>query len=214
MANEEYEDDELEESSSEMTQTGWAIAICSLAGLAMIGMVIGFAMGSSRTEYVSVKSNETTEISKASTSTAVNPTPPEPEPKQPEPKKPESKKPEPKKPPVKKEEPKKVDPPKPVEPPPMPTAPPVTFVKDIFPIFQDRCLECHQPGLAKGGLDLKTLASIEKGGDNGKAVVPMKLAESLVWKTIDDGEMPPAGKKPLTKTEIELIKKWIESGAK
>ncbi len=206
------DDDFVEiEQPGKLSSTGWAIGVCTLSAMAMIGMIIGFSMGSNKPEVAAKPNTPATKpVEVALNNPPVNPepTPVEPTPK-PEPKKVEP----PKKDPPKKDPPKKVDPPpkKTEEPPPVKQ---VSFMKEIFPIFQDRCFECHQPGLMKGGLDLKTLAAIEKGGDNGKSVVPGKLAESLLWKTIDDGEMPPAGKKPLTEAEKKLIKEWILAGAK
>ncbi|MDB5310969.1 MAG: hypothetical protein JWO38_5171 [Gemmataceae bacterium] len=121
-----------------------------------------------------------------------------PEPKPPEPKKPEPKPPEPKSP-----EPKK------------PAVAQVSFAKEIMPIFRSKCLNCHgAAGKPKGDLDLRTIATIMKGGDNGAGVKPGDLKDSLVWKTIDEGSMPPEGKEPLTAAEKRLVENWILGGAK
>jgi hypothetical protein len=78
-----------------------------------------------------------------------------------------------------------------------------------------------------GGLRLDDKAMILKGGKHGKAVLPGKGDESLLYRvlkepvTIDGDEvhaMPKArpGQEftPINDDEIELIKKWIDQGAK
>ena len=136
------------------------------------------------------------------TTEAMTPEPAAPEPKKPEPKPPEPKKPEPKPPAAKSPEPK-------------PMVKEVSFAKEIMPIFRSKCLNCHGGTKnPKGDLDLKTVASIMKGVDNGPGVKPGDLKAGTVWKSIESGEMPPDGKNPLTPDEKKLVENWILSGAK
>jgi hypothetical protein len=101
------------------------------------------------------------------------------------------------------------------EPKPVPKVRQVSFQKEVFPVFRSKCLICHgDVGKPKGGLDLRNLAAIAKGGDGGDALVPGNLDKSSIWALIADGSMPPAGKERLTPEEIELIKNWILSGGK
>ena len=56
-----------------------------------------------------------------------------------------------------------------------------------------------------------------KGGDSGPSVVPGKPAESKLYTSTilpagHDDIMPPKGD-PLTKTQAEVLRKWIEQGA-
>jgi mono/diheme cytochrome c family protein len=90
----------------------------------------------------------------------------------------------------------------------------VLFAEKIAPLFKRNCNSCHGDPLIKGGLDTRTLASIAKGGDNGKAVVAKDPDKSYLWMQVESGAMPPAGKEKLTPAEIKLIKDWILSGAK
>jgi hypothetical protein len=97
-----------------------------------------------------------------------------------------------------------------------PAVPDVSFVT-VQPIFKAKCTFCHGDSKSpKGDLDMRSLAKILKGGDNGPGVKPKDLAGSLVWATIDDGTMPPpdSGKGPVTEAEKTLIRNWILSGAK
>ncbi len=98
-------------------------------------------------------------------------------------------------------------------------APAVDYSRDIQPLFAEHCLACHGPDASKGGLVLSTLAGATKELKSGaKAVVPGDPGHSalLARVTSDDAEerMPPKEKKPLKPHEIELLKAWIESGAK
>ena len=74
-----------------------------------------------------------------------------------------------------------------------------------------RCLECHSATDRSGGLDLSSSESLGLGSDSG-AVWTQEWQESLLWKVIESGDMPPKAK--LTAQEKELFKKWIADGAK
>ena len=52
-----------------------------------------------------------------------------------------------------------------------------------------------------------------RGGKSGAALVEGKPDESLLLDRVKSGEMPP-GKKKLTATEIDTLRKWIAAGAK
>src|SRR4051812_5076990 len=54
----------------------------------------------------------------------------------------------------------------------------VDFDAQIKPILQDRCLNCHARGKAKGGLSLETREAVLRGGESGPAVVVGKSEES------------------------------------
>jgi len=89
------------------------------------------------------------------------------------------------------------------------------FEDVVHPILEDRCMQCHQRSKRKGQLSMESLASILKGGKHGPAVVPGSLAESELFRriTLDAGHedfMPAEGKTPLTKSQTEIIRWWIE----
>jgi hypothetical protein len=87
------------------------------------------------------------------------------------------------------------------------------FEKDILPIFKSRCADCHSAETAKGGLDLSSMAGVRKGGESGESAVVESLDDSMLWIMIEGGDMPPEGKTPLSKSEKEMIRLWISSGA-
>ncbi len=92
----------------------------------------------------------------------------------------------------------------------------VDFNKQIKPIFEARCTECHGPVKPKGKYDMHTKASFFKGSD-GEAVIKGKPDESYIVELITlpagDPDIMPAKGDPLTKEQIELIKTWIKEGA-
>lgn len=88
------------------------------------------------------------------------------------------------------------------------------FERDVLPVLKAHCLKCHGAGNLKGGLDLRTLAAMTKGGDTGPALVPGSAEQSLVVEQVTSGTMPPGKAPKLTASETETIRAWIDRGAK
>jgi hypothetical protein len=94
---------------------------------------------------------------------------------------------------------------------------PVDYTRQIRPILANSCLACHGPDekarKAKMRLDLRDEAV-------KKVIVPGKSSESPLVQRVTskdpDEVMPPAhGKKPaITPEQSELLKRWIDEGAK
>ncbi|MBS0266228.1 MAG: DUF1549 domain-containing protein, partial [Planctomycetes bacterium] len=91
-------------------------------------------------------------------------------------------------------------------------AEPPSFEADIAPLFKLKCWSCHGDDERKAELDLRTAASLLKGGDSGPAVTGKDAEQSLLYEKVVSGEMPPAKKDRLTEKELETIRLWIESG--
>ncbi|MGE3313577.1 MAG: PSD1 and planctomycete cytochrome C domain-containing protein [Planctomycetaceae bacterium] len=92
--------------------------------------------------------------------------------------------------------------------------PPILFERDIVPIFQAYCWKCHGGEARKAELDLRTLPLALAGGKRGAALVRGKSAESLLIRKLTDGSMPPKGEARPTTQHIEIVRKWIDRGAK
>jgi len=92
---------------------------------------------------------------------------------------------------------------------------PVSFEKDIQPIFKASCLSCHKPDKKKGKLDMSTYADLLKGGKQGSPIKAGDPAKSLLVEMISgsEPEMPEKGD-PLKPEQVELISRWIKEGAK
>ena len=89
-------------------------------------------------------------------------------------------------------------------------AAPPDFDKQIAPILAARCLNCHSGPKPKGELDLSRKNNLLAG--DSPIVLPGKPSESELWERIVTQQMPP--KKPLPPAEANLIKEWIEHGAR
>ncbi len=97
----------------------------------------------------------------------------------------------------------------------------ISFSRDIRPILSDKCFACHGPEekSREGGIRFDQQASAFGEADSGEhPIVPSNPKESELVTRItsaEDGiQMPPAeSNKPLTPLEIDLLTKWIASGA-
>jgi hypothetical protein len=96
----------------------------------------------------------------------------------------------------------------------------IVFNRDIRPILSDHCFQCHGPDKsqrkAKLRLDVETEAFADRGGYH--AIVPGSTAKSELIRRVaagDDKErMPPAGARKLSAAQIDLLRRWVEQGAK
>lgn len=88
------------------------------------------------------------------------------------------------------------------------------FEKDVLPVLRENCLRCHGEKKQKGELDLRTAAGILRGGKSGEVIIPGKPGESRLFELISKGEMPPGKKTRLNPAKQNLIRSWIEGGAR
>src|SRR5262249_22652972 len=65
------------------------------------------------------------------------------------------------------------------------------FETDVLPVLAKNCLGCHGGLRQRGGLDLRTLAALRKGGDSGVVVKPGDARASALWTRVASDEMPP-----------------------
>jgi len=101
----------------------------------------------------------------------------------------------------------------------------VSFEKDVLPVLNKKCVDCHKAPFVengkkkepKAGLRLDASWAILKGSENGPVLTagaPDKssLYEAVILPKDEDGHMPPKGE-DLTPEEIKMLKTWIEEGA-
>ena len=103
--------------------------------------------------------------------------------------------------------------------PPAATKKDITFAKDIKPIFEKACFNCHGEEKQKAKLRVDSVEAIKKGSENGEIIVIGNSAKSSLVHTVaglvEDLMRPPEGKAdPLTKEQIGLLRAWIDQGAK
>jgi hypothetical protein len=94
----------------------------------------------------------------------------------------------------------------------------VDFARDVVPILESRCYDCHGRGEQEGGLRLDFRDSTMSGGDNGPVIVVGKPTESRLIRYVSGKEggkyMPPEDyDDPLEQDEVDVLVRWIEQGA-
>jgi mono/diheme cytochrome c family protein len=97
------------------------------------------------------------------------------------------------------------------------TRPPVDFARQVYPVLQRACFECHGPEKHRGGLRLDSRRAVLEGGDSGPALLPGAATKSELYRRItrprgSDGVMPARGEL-LTRAQTELLRDWIDQGA-
>lgn len=98
----------------------------------------------------------------------------------------------------------------PVKPP--PEIPEVVWNDRVEPLLDKYCLKCHAGVRQRGGLDLRSMETILRGGDSGPEMLPGKPNESRMVQVVLPGapvHMPLDTKKQLTPAEIAILKDWI-----
>ncbi len=94
----------------------------------------------------------------------------------------------------------------------------VEYLTEIKPLLAETCYRCHGPDQQKGDLRLDTALFARKGGANGPAFIPGKSEKSLLVQVLlgthEDIARMPYKKPPLSNSQIQLIRTWINQGAK
>ena len=97
----------------------------------------------------------------------------------------------------------------------------VSFKSDVQPIFKQYCIECHAEngeGTVKSGLVTTSYESLMKGTKFGAIVKPGDTLTSalimLVEGRVDPSIRMPHNKTTLPQDKIDLLKKWVQQGAK
>ncbi len=94
----------------------------------------------------------------------------------------------------------------------------VNFAKEVFPILQRSCIECHGAKKQSGDLRLDQREAalqsglIELGQEQLNNLETSELLRRVSLPRGDEEVMPAIGE-PLSKAEIAVLRKWIEQGA-
>ncbi len=88
------------------------------------------------------------------------------------------------------------------------------FKDAVAPVLQVKCIRCHNQETSKGGLDLSSLESLNRGGENGSILIPGDPEKSTLLQVLADGRMPQDKKLPVTEKEREQIYQWVLTQAK
>ena len=92
----------------------------------------------------------------------------------------------------------------------------VDFVRDVRPILEQTCVECHGADKVKARLRMDSIAALQQGGKSGPLVVPGDPETSLMMRRVlglDDEDQMPLDNDPLTPAQLEILRRWIAEGA-
>src|SRR5579859_7192953 len=90
------------------------------------------------------------------------------------------------------------------------------FNRDIAPIFRASCEKCHGAKNTQAKLRLDSEAAVLQGGISGKVIIPGNSRDSLLMKRLlglTDAPRMPFGADPLSDSQIDMIRAWIDQGA-
>ncbi|MDG2176342.1 MAG: hypothetical protein P8M72_09480 [Gammaproteobacteria bacterium] len=87
----------------------------------------------------------------------------------------------------------------------------------VHPMLQARCSSCHNNDKQSGQLNLSSLETLLLGGKSGASVVSGDVENSELFSRISLPEnhedfMPAEGKTPLTESQREIVRWWINAG--
>ncbi len=87
----------------------------------------------------------------------------------------------------------------------------------IAPIFEAKCVACHNSEVQRGGLNMALPDGLAMGGENGPILAKGNPTESTLFNRITLPQrnikfMPPSGE-AMTYDEIKLVEWWIQEGA-
>jgi hypothetical protein len=97
----------------------------------------------------------------------------------------------------------------------------VSYSKEVQPILAKNCSQCHasgQKGFQASGLDTTSYQSLMKGGTFGPLIKPGDALSSslnmLVEGRAHSSIQMPHGRAKLPDKDIEILKVWVNEGAK
>ena len=86
----------------------------------------------------------------------------------------------------------------------------------ISPILLGKCGSCHDSEQMKGGLDITSIEGLTAGGNDGSVINQSAESSELFLRVTlapDHKKFMPTRGTPLSFTEINLLKWWIDNGA-
>ena len=90
------------------------------------------------------------------------------------------------------------------------------FVRDVQPILERHCVECHGAKKARGRLRLHLPELLTKGGQTGPLFVPRDPEQSLIVRRVlglDGEDRMPLDADPLSDGELATLRAWVAAGA-
>jgi WD40 repeat protein len=91
------------------------------------------------------------------------------------------------------------------------------FNLHVLPILNKYCSACHSADDAEGKLALDSFESLMRGGEHGAAITPGRSDTSRLIRLVARETkpfMPPDDSEPPKPAEMEVLRRWIDAGAK
>ena len=91
---------------------------------------------------------------------------------------------------------------------------------DVQAIIRESCEHCHNEDKSKGGLLMESYEELVAGGDHGSAMIPGDSASSRLVEMFSEfleGKLKPRmpyKEDPLSRADIDVIRRWIDAGAR
>jgi len=93
----------------------------------------------------------------------------------------------------------------------------IDYHKDIAPIFEALCIECHGADKQKSDYRLDTRDDAIGSGSEGGAIIPGNSEDSLLVQLLagihPNFDIMPPKEDPLTPEQIGVVRAWIDQGA-
>lgn len=93
----------------------------------------------------------------------------------------------------------------------------VDFARQVKPLLEARCLECHHRRYVFAGLNLETKALAMKGGRSGPVIIPGSPHQSLLYRVLLLGHDSPVAMPPTPERvegdDLRILHDWIQQGA-
>jgi len=100
--------------------------------------------------------------------------------------------------------------------------PQISYQRDVHPILEEKCIDCHIPpdgkGYKKTGLSMESYETLLYGSVYGPVIVPGNGKKSPLNMLVEGraGNLTAELEKqhkPITEDEIMILQLWVEQGA-
>lgn len=97
-----------------------------------------------------------------------------------------------------------------------------SFQRDVYPIFEQNCVDCHMPPKGKGyrktGLSLETYETLMHGTVYGPVIKPGDPKRSILLMLVEGRadasmRMPHQEDELLPAEQIAVLRRWVRQGA-
>ena len=99
----------------------------------------------------------------------------------------------------------------------------ISYHRDVYPILETNCVECHRPpggkGYLKTRLSMESYQDLMQGTRYGPVIVPGDSTRSIFNMLVEGRadaslRMPHQRDEPLTPLEIGILRQWVDQGAR